>query len=130
MDDSIEVSCVIASHSPRQLAAFYANLNHAEIFQGINNNHFFILIKDGFKIEFYKPSKYGLRPKQGTSCSLCFKKQANDHPLKVLNDWTEHLSELGGRVISQARVESFGAEIWVVDPEENQFLLLVINLHG
>ena len=127
MDISTEASCVIASHSPRELAGFYAKLNNVEIFEGINNNHCFILIRDGFKIQFYRPTKDWLGQRKGYSCALCFTKQSNDQPLKALNDWTVHLCELGGRLITQTRVESFGAEIWVADPEDNQFLLLVTN---
>ena len=130
MDVSIEASCVIASHSPRELAGFYANLNDVEIFQGINNDHCFILIRDSFKIQFYQPSKNLQWANQGNSCALCFRKQSNDELLKVLNDWTAHLSELGGKVVAKARVESFGAEAWVADPEDNQFLLLVTSFDG
>ncbi len=128
MDLSIEVSFAIASNSPRELAGFYGNLNHAEIFQGLNNNHWFILIRDSSKIEFYRPSKDLLCPKEGNSCALCFKQQATDEPLKILTDWTNYLCELGGKVITQARVEFFGAEIWVADPEDNEFLLVVTNM--
>ena len=120
---------MIASHAPKKLAQFYGQLNNTEVIQGMNNNHFFILIGDGFKIEFYRPSKDLPWPKIGNTSSLCFKKQTTEESLQVLCDWSADLIKLGGREITEPRVESFGAELWFEDPEGNQFLLLVTNAH-
>ena len=125
MSDFIEVSTVIAAHHPRELAEFYASFNDVEVVEGINNNHFVLFLPNGLKIEFYKPSKASSWPEKGRSCALCFKKEPSSDSLQSLNDWSSELIGLGGKLLTDVKVQSFGAEVWLLDPEGNVFLILV-----
>lgn len=46
-------------------------------------------------------------------------------PLATLLEWLEQAQGLGAVVEEQPRLESFGAEAWLNDPEGNALLLLV-----
>jgi hypothetical protein len=47
-------------------------------------------------------------------------------PLAVLHDWIATALELGASVGDPPRQEPFGAEAWLLDPEGNRVLLLVL----
>jgi hypothetical protein len=44
----------------------------------------------------------------------------------LLNTWIEEVLELGASVGDPPRQEPFGAEAWLLDPEDNRLLLLVL----
>ena len=44
----------------------------------------------------------------------------------MLNDWIYAALTLGASLQDPARQESFGAEAWLLDPEGNRLLLLVL----
>ncbi|MFO7628667.1 MAG: hypothetical protein R6W06_03945 [Prochlorococcaceae cyanobacterium] len=44
----------------------------------------------------------------------------------MLNTWIKEALELGASVADPPRQESFGAEAWLLDPEGNRLLLLVL----
>jgi predicted enzyme related to lactoylglutathione lyase len=44
----------------------------------------------------------------------------------VLSNWITKALELGAAVQDPPRREPFGAEAWLLDPEGNRFLLLVL----
>jgi hypothetical protein len=44
----------------------------------------------------------------------------------LLNSWIEEALKLGASVGDPPRQEPFGAEAWLLDPEGNRLLLLVL----
>jgi hypothetical protein len=44
----------------------------------------------------------------------------------VLQAWTEDATRLGATLLDPPRGETFGAEAWLLDPEGNRLLLLVL----
>ena len=56
----------------------------------------------------------------------CLQRQVDADPLAALTTWQEQVVALGGRSTEPARLEPFGAECWMEDPEGQRFLLLVL----
>jgi hypothetical protein len=59
--------------------------------------------------------------------ALCLqrKPEATD-PLALLQAWIATALELGASLADPPRQEPFGAEAWLLDPEGNRLLLLVL----
>ena len=55
----------------------------------------------------------------------CLRRPPNQDPLSTLLEWLERATDLGAVVNEEPRLESFGAEAWLNDPEGNALLLLV-----
>ena len=68
----------------------------------------------------------GLGPIRGAALAPCFQRIGTDHPETELGRWIEQLEALGARRRETARLESFGAECWMEDPEGQPFLTLVL----
>ncbi len=95
---------VLAADNPAALARFYAEL-----------------------LEVYTPSRSRPQPKQPGRLALCLQRQADGSAaLAVLNDWITAAMALGASLQDPPRQESFGAEAWLLDPEGNRLLLLVV----
>jgi hypothetical protein len=59
--------------------------------------------------------------------ALCLQRQTEDSSaVAVLNDWIYAALTLGASLQDPARQESFGAEAWLLDPEGNCLLPLVL----
>ena len=59
--------------------------------------------------------------------ALCLQRKADaTGALAVLHAWIATALELGASVQDPPRQESFGAEAWLLDPEGNRLLLLVL----
>jgi hypothetical protein len=59
--------------------------------------------------------------------SLCLQRKAGwGNALGVLNDWITAALTLGASLQNPPRQESFGAEAWLLDPEGDRLLLLVL----
>jgi hypothetical protein len=78
-------------------------------------------------LELYAPSRNRPQPRQQGRLALCLQRQA-DGPgaLAVLQAWISTALELGASVDDPPRQEPFGAEAWLLDPEGNRLLLLVL----
>ena len=116
---------VLASVNPSQLADFYAFAMDAEIYIGLNDSHFSLINTEGFEMQIYKPSRAMTHPEKGRALSLCLQGAPSNNPLVVLKAWTRRLESKGASIISAPRVEHFGAEVWMLDPEQNAFILFV-----
>ena len=78
-------------------------------------------------LEVYAPSRRRPQPRQPGRLALCLQRPAEDSPaVAVLNDWINAALALGASLQDPARLESFGAEAWLLDPEGNRLLLLVL----
>ncbi len=121
----IAAKLVLASLRPSVLAQFYAYAMDSEIKPGLNNSHFLVVNTEGFEIQIYKPSQYRSWPKRGRALSLSLQALPSNQPVLTLNDWVRNLKSKGAKLITEVRLEFFGAEAWVADPEGNAFLLVV-----
>ena len=122
---SIEISFVIASNRPRDLAEFYANFNEVERLQGMNSDHYVVKLKNGLKMQFYKPSENQIIKRRGGFSSVCFQKEPSSDPLTILEEWMSNLKRFGASIYSKPKNSFFGAEVWMADPDGNNFLILV-----
>ncbi len=125
---SIEISYIIASQKPRELAEFYSNVSDTSISEGISSTHFVISKSHEFKIQIYCPSKNRLFLHRGMNTAVCFHRKSNLDLLEVLTEWSESLILLGAKVLEVPKLESFGAEAWMLDPDLNPFLIIVSHI--
>jgi hypothetical protein len=81
----------------------------------------------GFFSELLGPSRNRPQPRQPGRLALCLQRQA-DGPgaLAVLQAWIATALDLGATSEDPPRQEPFGAEAWLLDPEGNRLLLLVL----
>ena len=78
-------------------------------------------------MELYAPSKSRQQPRQQGRLALCLQRQADGTgALPGLHDWISKALGLCPSVQDPPRQESFGAEAWLLDPEGNRLLLLVL----
>jgi len=107
------------------LSGFYAKINSDKVNKGFNATHYFISLGDRSKIHFYIPNKNHEWQRKGNSTSLCFQGQPSDNPAEFVKRWTAEIVKMGGSVLGKLKLEKFGSEQWMIDPEGNQFLILV-----
>ena len=121
----IQISFVIASNDPLELANFYSQINCDKVFRGFKSDHYFLSLRNGCKIHFYRAKENLSFKRVGNSASLCFQKNPSSSPYDDLDDWISRLVQLGALGLESPRLEAFGAEMWMQDPEGNQFLILI-----
>ena len=121
----MNINFVIASENPKELSGFYAKINSDKVNKGFNSTHYFISLSSRSKIDFYKPNKNHEWQRQGNSTSMCFQREPCADPLKILEGWTSEILKIGGRAMGLPKSADFGSEQWMLDPEGNQFLILV-----
>ncbi len=121
----MNINFVIASQDPKGLSNFYGKINSDKVIKGFTSTHYFISLSNRSKIEFYRPGKDYEWKSTGNSASLCFEGKPSIEPLKAIATWSSELLGLGGKVKSSPKLRKFGAELWMLDPEGNHFLILV-----
>ena len=124
---SITSSLVLAADDPAALARFYGALLNVEPQTGLSGTHWRVPWPAGGWLEVYAPSRNRPQPRQPGRLALCVQRKA-DGPcaLAVLQAWISAALELGAGVGDPPRQEPFGAEAWLLDPEGNRLLLLVL----
>ena len=124
---SITSSLVLAADDPAALAQFYGALLNVEPQPGLSGTHWRVPWPTGGWLELYAPSKSRPQPRQQGCLALCLQRRADaTGALAVLHTWLEAALELGASVGDPPRQEPFGAEAWLLDPEGNRLLLLVL----
>ena len=123
----IESSLLIAAKDSKSLAHFYSGLTNSQINRGLSENHFYLTTEGGCRIQFYEPSSKRKWPSRGRVISICFERYVDCDPYLALQEWIKELKLSGGFVDEQPRMEHFGAEAWLRDPEGNQFLILILQ---
>lgn len=124
---TITSSLVLAADDPAALARFYGALLHVEPLPGLNSTHWRVPWPAGGWLELYAPSKSRPQPRQPGRLALCLQRKAGaTGALAVLHAWIDTALELGATVENSPRQEPFGAEAWLLDPEGNRLLLLVL----
>jgi hypothetical protein len=124
---AITGSLVLAADDPAALARFYGDLLNVEPQPGLSSTHWRVRWPAGGWLEVYAPSKSRQQPRQHGRLALCLQRQAEGTgTLALLNIWITKALELGASAGDPPRQESFGAEAWLLDPEGNRLLLLVL----
>ena len=125
---AITGSLVLAADDPVALAQFYGALLNEEPQPGLSSTHWRVPWPAGGWLELYAPSRSRPQPRQSGRLALCLQRQADaTGPLAVLHAWIATALELGASVDDSPRQEPFGAEVWLLDPEGNRLLLLVLS---
>ena len=121
----MNINFVIASENPNELSVFYGKINSSKVNKGFDSNHYFISLSNKSKIHFYRPSKNQDFIKRGNANALCFQREPSYDPFKTIEIWKSELLKLGASVKGITKLAGFGSEQWMIDPEGNQFLILV-----
>ena len=121
----MNINFVIASENPKELSCFYAEINSDKVNKGFNATHYFISLSNRSKIHFYIPNKNHEWQRKGNSTSLCFQREPSEDPSKIIERWTSEILKIGGNAMGISKLAKFGCEQWMLDPEGNQFLILV-----
>ena len=121
----MNINFVIASENPKELSAFYATINSDKVTKCFNSTHYFISLSDRSKIHFYRPNENHEWQRKGNSTSLCFQGEPSEDPVTIIERWTAEILKIGGTSMGIKKLASFGSEQWMLDPEGNQFLILV-----
>ena len=120
------LSWILASRQPRQLAGFYAQLLNTHVRSGLAEHHWIVPLGPSGSLQIYTPSRNRPWPSSGSVLAPCLQRQVETDPLEALTTWQEQVMALGGRSTDPPRLEPFGAECWMEDPEGQRFLLLVL----
>jgi hypothetical protein len=122
----MNAALVLAADDPAGLARFYAALLEEEAQPGLNASHWRLPWPAGGWLEIYAPSRSRPQPRQPGRLALCLQRPAGGaDPLARLNAWILEVTCLGATAATAPRLEPFGAEAWLQDPEGNRLLLLV-----
>ncbi len=121
----MNINFVIASEDPKELSAFYAKINSDKAKKGFNSTHYFISLSNRSKIHFYRPNEKHEWQRKGNSTSLCFQGEPSEYPETIIARWTSEILKMGGSAMGIPKLANFGSEQWMLDPEGNQFLILV-----
>ena len=123
----LTASIVLAADDPAALTQFYGALLDVEPQPGLSSTHWRLRWPPGGWLEVYAPSKTRPQPHQQGRLALCLQRQAEEMgTLALLNSWITSALALGASVQDPPRQEPFGAEAWLLDPEGNRLLLLVL----
>ena len=120
---------VLAADHPAALAQFYGALLELEPQPGLSSTHWRVPWPMGGWLEVYAPSRHRPQPRQAGRVALCLQRQAAGPAaaLAVLQAWICAALDLGATAEEPPRQEAFGAEAWLLDPEGNRLLLLVLT---
>lgn len=120
-------SIVLAAEDPAALARFYGALLAVEPQPGLSANHWRVPWPAGGWLDLYAPSRERPQPRQQGRLALCVQRQAEGTGADaVLQAWITKVQALGALLLETPRQEPFGAEAWLLDPEGNRLLLLVL----
>ena len=124
---TITSSLVLAADDPVGMARFYGALLNVEPQPGLSTSHWRVPWPAGGWLEVYAPSRCRPQPRQPGRLALCLQRKPDAAgPLAGLHAWIATALELGACVEDLPRQEPFGAEAWLLDPEGNRLLLLVL----
>ena len=121
----MKINFVIASENPKELSDFYAKINSDKVNKGFYSTHYFISLSNRTKIHFYQPNENHAWQRKGNSTSLCFQREPCEEPSEIIKSWSSEIFKIGGSAMGIPKLANFGSEQWMLDPEGNQFLILV-----
>jgi len=120
--EPVAAALVLAADDPEALAAFYAALVEASASPGFSTAHWRVQLPGMGWLELYRPSRQRPLPQGRGRLAVCLKRQGDRDALEL---WMEQALALGAQCFEEPRQESFGSEVWLLDPEGNGLLLLV-----
>jgi hypothetical protein len=124
---ALSASIVLAADDPAALAQFYGALLGVEPQPGWSTAHWRVPWPAGGWLDVYAPSRNRPQPRRQGRLALGLQRQADGTgALAVLHAWISTALDLGATSDDSPRQEPFGAEAWLLDPEGNRLLLLVI----
>ena len=123
--NAMQISWVLAAEDSLRLARFYSELFQATLLPGVAKHHCIVQFSDGTRLEIYRPSRQRPFPLRGRALAPCLKLPPSQEPLPELQRLLSNALQRGGSLLDEARLQPFGAEAWVHDPEGNPLLLLV-----
>lgn len=124
---TMTASIVLAADDPAGLARFYGALLLQEPLPGLSAQNWRLPWPAGGWLELYAPSRQRPQPRQPGRLALCLQQKAQDvEASTALQGWLERALALGASLLEPPRQEPFGAEAWLLDPEGNRLLLLVL----
>ena len=122
--NAIQISWVLAAQDSARLARFYSELFQATLVPGVAQHHSIVQFSDGTRLEIYRPSRRRPFPARGRALAPCLRLPPSKEPLPELQRLLSNALQRGGSLLEEARLEPFGAEAWIHDPEGNPLLLL------
>ncbi|WP_259722006.1 VOC family protein [Synechococcus sp. CS-1328] len=123
----MSASIVLAADDPAGLARFYGALLEVEPQPGLSATHWRVPWPAGGWLEIYAPSRSRPQPQKLGRLALCLQRLSDGTgAVAVLNTWITAALGLGASLQEPPREEPFGAEAWLLDPEGNRLLLLVM----
>ena len=122
--NAIQISWVLAAEDSARLAKFYSELFQATLKPGVAKHHCIVQFSDGTQLEIYQPSRRRPFPARGRALAPCLRLCPSHEPLPELQRLLSNAQQRGGSPLEEARLEPFGAEAWIHDPEGNALLLL------
>ena len=122
--NAIQISWVLAAEDSARLATFYSELFQATLKPGVAQHHCIVQFSDGTQLEIYQPSRRRPFPARGKALAPCLRLSPSKEPLPELQRLLSNALQRGGSLLEEARLEPFGAEAWIHDPEGNALLLL------
>ena len=120
----MQISWVLAADDTGNLGRFYSDLFQARLIPGMADHHCVVEFGNGTRLEIYRPSRKRSFPTRGRALAPCLRLDPSLDPLPELQSLLSTALECGGSLLEEARVEAFGAEAWIQDPEGNPLLLL------
>ena len=121
-------SIVLAADEPAVLAAFYADLIGVPAEPGLTSTHWRLPWPPGGWLEIYVPSRSRPQPRSEGRLALCLQRSAHGvDPIAALSTWAQAALAGGATLREPPHRESFGAECWLLDPEGNRLLLLMLE---
>ncbi len=124
---AVNGAIVLAADEPATLASFYGALLGHEPQPGLSPSHWRLPWPPGGWLEVYAPSQRRPQSRQPGRLALCLQRPAaGADAFALLNDWITAAQALGASLHDPPRAEPFGAEAWLLDPEGNRLLLLVL----
>ena len=121
----IQLSVVIASEQPQWLSEFYAFATNGDLQVGNNKDHYLIAHQYGVNIQIYRPSEKRSFSSPSKRATLCLQQPPSVSPLIAIKEWLKKLVAKGAVIKEPPRLEPFGAESWITDPEGNYLLIFV-----
>ncbi len=119
-------SFLVACTNPRKLSKFYSSVIDSSVSKGFSENSYEIRDECLCQISFYKPSSnIGSNRIKPPSLAICFQKEPSLNPQSVIDSWVDDVLCHGGKLIEGPVLDSFGAEAWMSDEEDNKFLIFV-----
>ena len=114
---------VLAADDPAALARFYGALFGVDPRPGLSPQHWCLALPGGGSLELYAPSRDRPLPRGRGRLGLCLRLAGG---VPELERRLASVRALGAQLLEPLRQEAFGHEVWLLDPEGNGLLLLVL----